>query len=595
MGMKLKFPIILLIISALSLGFQQPPKSSKQVINKKEILKADMLLKKYHFGQKHANNIVKVVYFHANNQDPLPNWHERLTRTLDDVSKFYQEEFNKYGIKSEGIPFEEIKGKYVIHVIKGSFQSKDYTKNSGWEIQKEIYNKTNRQIDFSKDHVLIINGLCDRKADGTYVFHSPYYGTGSSVRGVCHVADCELLDSKLLTDTTQKMAFSEMMVDYKRCSVAEFNSWYIGGIAHEMGHIFGLPHDFGNPLELDSTSLSLMGQYGSRHFRDYLWGGKKSSVFSAASILQLMSHPLFTQSNKLRYATSKFNISNLKFSRNNSGLVLKMDMKTEALPYGVVVLVRPTYLSEYFNRSFSEFITTKDSLNIEIGFLSNGNYALRILCLFPNGTVVDFNKAFFVDINGAAAELESNTRTVNISDFYKKLQKMEKTPIIQQKMEILQDILNSPKPVDPKTCVDAQLFLSDAKWEKASVGWEKVARNYYTCESENTFFLENQGKLYKKGLFAHSPSSYVFNLNKKWLKFSAIVGLRDHANIQGSARFTVLGDGKILYESSALRVNQQSFFNVDVKDVMILELKTDGTEGHNYNSWAVWLNPLLER
>jgi NPCBM/NEW2 domain len=593
--MKFKFPIILLIISAFSFGFQKPPTRIKQVINKEEIRQADKLLKKYHLGQKHANNIVKVVYFHANDQKPLPNWRERLTRTLEDVSKFYQEELDKYDIKNEGIPFEKNQGKYVFHVIQGASQSKVYTQNSGMKIQNEIYIKSNKQIDFSKDYVLIINGLCDKKADGSYMFHSPYHGTGNSIRGVCHVADCELLDSKLLTDTTRKMAFSEMLIDHKKCGVAEFNSWYIGGIAHELGHVFGLPHDFGNPLELDSTSISLMGQYGSRHFRDYLWGGTPSSFFSAASVLQLMSQPVFTQSNRLRSVTSKFDISNIQFSRNKWGLVLKMDMKTEVLPYGVVVLVRPTFESEYLNRSFSKFITSSDSLNIEIGFLANGNYALRLLYLFPNGIVADFSKAFSVDANGVAVEIESNTGVVNIGNFCAKLQKMEKTPVIQQKIEILQAILNPPKPVDLKTYDGAKLYLSDAEWEKASVGWENVARNYYTCESEHTFFLENQGKLYSKGLFAHSPSSYIFNLNKKWQKFSAIVGLRDFANIEGSARFTVLGDGKILYESPALRVNQQSVLSIDVKDVMILELKTNATEGYINNSWAVWLNPLLER
>jgi hypothetical protein len=423
--MKLKFPIILLIISALSFGFQQPPTSLKQVINKEKVLKADKLLKKYHLGQKHVNNIVKVVYFHANNQEPLPNWRERLTRTLDDVSKFYQEEFDKYGIINEGIPFEKNKGKYVFYVVKGSFQSKVYTKNSGQKIQNDIYSKTNKQIDFSKDHVLIINGLCDRKADGTYVFHSPYYGTGSSMKGLCYVADCELLDSKLLTDTTQKMAFSEMMVDYKKCSVAEFNSWYIGGIAHEMGHMFGLPHDFGNPLEFDSTSISLMGQYGSRHFRDYLWGGKKSSAFSAASILQLMSHPVFTHSNKPKSSAAKIGISNLRFSRNKSGLVLKVDMKADVVPYGVVVLVRPTFSSEYFNRSFSKVITTNDSIDIEIGFLANGNYTLQLLSVFPNGTVTNYYKTFSVDINGIAVELKSNNGAVDIKAFNKKRQKTD--------------------------------------------------------------------------------------------------------------------------------------------------------------------------
>jgi hypothetical protein len=100
--MKLKFPLILFIASVLSFGFQQPPTSLKQVIDKEKILRADKLLKKYHLGQKHINNVVKVVYFHSNDQEPLPNWRDRLTRTLDDVSRFYKEEFNKYGIRNGG-------------------------------------------------------------------------------------------------------------------------------------------------------------------------------------------------------------------------------------------------------------------------------------------------------------------------------------------------------------------------------------------------------------------------------------------------------------------------------------------------------------
>jgi len=590
-----RIAFVLLLISAYLLGFCQSPTGLKQAVGRDEVLKADKLLKNYNAGQGHSNNVVKVVYFHANDQEPLPNWRERLTRTLDDVSSFYQEEFDKYGIINKGIPFEKTDGKYVFHLIKGSLPSKDYSKDSGLKIQNEIYNKTNNQIDFSKDYVLIINGLCDRKTDGTYVFHSPYHGTGNAISGVCHVADCELLDSKLLTNTTQKMAFSEMAVAYKACGVAEFNSWYIGGIAHEMGHMFGLPHDFGNPAELDSTAISLMGEYGSRHFRDYLWGGKISAVFSTASVLQLMSHPVFTQLNKPKSAATVFNMPDFRFSGNSSDLILKIDNKADVLPYGVVVLIRPTFLSEYYNRSFYKVITPNDSISIEIGRLVNKDYALRLIYLFPNGNVVNYDKAFAIDNNGMAVEKKVVNTGVDIRAFSERLQKMEQTPDIQAKIEILKSVLNQPTLIDPNTAAGSKLFLSDAKWEKASVGWEKVARNYYSCESEFTFFLENQGQLYSKGLFAHSPSSYVFNLNKKWLKFSGVVGLRDYANIQGSARFTIVGDGKILYESSPLRVNQQSVFNVDVKDVVTLELKANGTEGHNFNSWAVWLNPLLER
>jgi hypothetical protein len=137
--------------------------------------------------------------------------------------------------------------------------------------------------------------------------------------------------------------------------------------------------------------------------------------------------------------------------------------------------------------------------------------------------------------------------------------------------------------------------LSDARWEKASAGWEKVARNYFTLESEENFFLVLQNELYSKGLYAHSPSTYVFDVDKKWTKFSTSLGLRDDAHIQGSARFTIFGDGEILYKSPALRFNQKKMVEIDITNVELLELKTEGTEGHNYNSWAIWANPLIEK
>jgi hypothetical protein len=443
---------------------------------------------------------------------------------------------------------------------------------------------------------LVINGLCYKREDSTYVFHSPYYGTGSYKNGICYVADCELLDSKFLNDTIKKMAFSEMFVTRKECLVAEFNSWYIGGIAHEMGHSFGLPHDFGNPDELDKSHISLMGRFGSRHYKDYLWKENISSVFSSASILQLISHPIFNRSNNSKDINSDFNLKNLKFSKCEKGIILNTNFQSKVSPYGVVALIRPTSKSEYYNRSFINVISGVDSAEIEFGNLSRGSYQLQLLYLFPRGNVSWFNKRVVIDSNGNAkvSDISSNS-TVDIENLYKKLEKDEQTNDVKIKLEILNGILNPLKPIDPQTYEGDNLILSDAKWEKASVGWEKVARNYFTCESEAVFFLELQGELYKKGLYAHSPSSFVFNLDEKWTSLSTTVGIRDYAHQQGSARFTIIGDGKVLYSSSALRVNQKAIIKVDVSNVKILELQANGTEGHNHNSWAIWVNPVLER
>ena len=47
------------------------------------------------------------------------------------------------------------------------------------------------------------------------------------------------------------------------CSLGEFNSHYIGGLAHELGHAFGLPHDCQREAERAKRGLSLMG--GGNH------------------------------------------------------------------------------------------------------------------------------------------------------------------------------------------------------------------------------------------------------------------------------------------------------------------------------------------
>ena len=309
---------------------------------------------------------------------------------------------------------------------------------------------------------------------------------------------------------------------------------------------------------------------------------------------------MFTQSNKSGNLIRYLNLPNLKFNKNEKGITLNANVQSEDRPYGVVALLRSTALSEYYNKSYSSLVSGADSMKIEIGNLLPGNYNLKLLFLFPNGATKSIDHIINSDDNGFAKIVTMDAgifavAPVDIRKLYEKLQKTEDTPKVKAKLEILRGILNPPVPPDPKTYTGARLLLSDAKWEKASVGWEKCARNYFTCETEYKFFLEFQGKLYSKGLYAHSPSSYVFNPDKKWKRFSALVGLRDFANQQGSARFTVIGDGKVLYQSSALRINQKDSINVDISTIKTLELQANGTEGHNFNSWAIWLNPVLER
>ena len=112
---------------------------------------------------------------------------------------------------------------------------------------------------------------------------------------------------------------------------------------------------------------------------------------------------------------------------------------------------------------------------------------------------------------------------------------------------------------------------------------------------QNGVFLMLSGLFYDKGLYAHSPARYVFTVGQKWKTFSATIGLRDGAQTQGSAIFIVRGDGRELFRSRILRVGQQARLNVEITQVNELELQTQGGEGHPHNSWAIWVEPKLQR
>jgi hypothetical protein len=171
------------------------------------------------------------------------------------------------------------------------------------------------------------------------------------------------------------------------------------------------------------------------------------------------------------------------------------------------------------------------------------------------------------------------------------------TPESARELRLLGTVLEPPEPVNLGIVKEDSVYLSDAAWTDAKVGWGQIARNHYWFDEriQNGVFLKLDGQFYDKGLYAHSPARFVFPLDGKWKSFTATIGIRDGANIQGSAIFTVRGDGRQLYRSRMLRVGDHEEMKVDISKIKKLELLTDGGEGHNHNSWAIWAEPKVQR
>jgi hypothetical protein len=556
---------------------------------------------------------LRVVYFYPSDRDPLPDYAARLDRALTDVSAFYRDGLSRFGVASEGLPLERQGGRLVLHLVRGQHPASAYKHESGDVTVAEARAALKGVVDFDHDFVLILYALCRREPDGRYVFDAPYYGDGSSNqrRGLCHAADCELLDPQLLTETGRKMVFTEHYYPRREETIAAFNTMYLGGIAHELGHGFGLDHDAGQHDE-QRFGTSLMGG-GNLTYRAERWGGRAPAFLARSSALQFASHPLITGSNHGREQEPGLALDELRFTARERTLSIQGRLASPVAPYGVIAYVWPvTAKTNHSAQTFAASVAADGSFTLALGGLRPAAYHLQLKSLHVNGGTAEQQLEFEFDRNGqpdagalTSAWLLGRARTAVLSGdpqagrflTEERLAPVSDRETLRQ-LAALRAIVASPPVLDLATVTGPSVFLSDVAWTEARVGWGEPRRNqfWFSPQFNKGALLFLGGKFYDRGLYAHASSRYVFDVGGKWRTFTATIGLRDGADPkEGSAVFILRGDGRELYRSALLRRGASAQATADVSGVKQLELIAEGGEGHTRNSWAVWLDPVLQR
>jgi len=366
---------------------------------------AQRIVAAYHAGQPKSDAVLRVVYFHPSDRDPLPKYAERLDRVLTDVSDFYRDGLRRFGIESEGLPLERKDGRLVLHLVRGKRPASAYNYESGDETVAEIRAAMKDTFDLDHEHVLAIYGLCRKEPDGRYVFDAPYYGGGTQRGGFCHAADCELLDPRLLIQRDKKMVFTEHYYPRVDTTVAKFNSWYLGGVAHELGHGLGLPHDAGMAGETPSGT-ALMGK-GNLSYRNDLWGGKAPAYFSQVTALRFLSHPFVTGSNRGRFEAMTGGISDATFTAERDALRIQGKVGGSVPPYAVVAYVWDAKGTDHSARTFPVLLNG-DTFELVVKGLRPANYQLRLTSLHANGGVGQDMYRFGVDAKGRPELLQKS-------------------------------------------------------------------------------------------------------------------------------------------------------------------------------------------
>ena len=562
----------------------------------------------YHTGEKPNGAFVRVVYFHAADQAPLADFEGRLERSLNDISAFYREEMLKrYGVATEGLPLERRNGKFVLHVVKGRQPSAHYDYSSGGETWNEVKEALGEKISPAREHVLIFYGLCEKEEDGRYVIHAPYYGAGDSNQqhGLCHAADCEMLDPPLLARKDLPFVFKEHSYERMTMHVAKFNTWYLGGLAHELGHGLGFPHDSGAPGE--APGVALMGG-GNLTYRENLWGGTRPAYLSLATALRFAAHPLATGSDKGRWQPNDAVINDLAATRAKGTLRLTGRISSSVPPCAFIASVWPTTAkTDHGAQTFCSAIDPSGRFAVEITGLTAASYRLKLGSLLVSGAEAKERYVFKCDPEGmpslgflydrlvVAAE-QAVLRDPTKADLLLSDRAVAAAPdeTTRAQLRLLRELRRpQPAPTDLATVRAGVFSLADAKWTAAKVGWGQPARNRFG--SNDAVLLKIDGQLFAKGLYAHATSRYAFALEGKWKTFAATAGLRDGAGAEPSAVFVVIGDGKELFRSKPLKENERQGLSIDVTNVKQLELLTESGEKTNRSCWAIWADPVVRR
>ena len=157
------------------------------------------------FGEPHT---VRMIYFLPSDRSPQQDIDTKLDTLIREVQQFYADEMERHGFGRKTFTFEtDVNGKAVVHHVDGQFTDSYYRQNTAHKVREEIREQfyTPRNIYF------IAIDISSERVSAT---------------------SCG--EAKASLDRNDKMF---VMPGSGPCF-----SFYV--IAHELGHTFGLRHDF---------------------------------------------------------------------------------------------------------------------------------------------------------------------------------------------------------------------------------------------------------------------------------------------------------------------------------------------------------------
>jgi len=366
---------------------------------------------------------LRVIYFHAKDRKPLKNHIERWDGILSDIQNFYRAEMSKLGYGEVTITLEKENGKLKLHEIGGKEEDKAYNYKSGSKIRGEVFEALRAKgLDPDRETLLIVCGL-SKTEDKKVTIYSPYYGMGADHnRGICFSADMEWLSVDGLRPDPDKITLQvKEHRGYEPFTLGRFNTVYIGGTIHELGHGLSLPHNLATKEEA-KRGTALMGA-GNYTYRKEWRNQGKGSFLTHSSALRLLVHPLFNGASIKTTEAPILKFRELKIAHFENQIRIAGKIESDIPAIAMIAYNdrenkgQRGYMvnNNYDATSWTSVISPDKEFKINISDLRAGNHQIRLVAVHANGAVTTKRMHYSmtdgsVDLSKTKVEIENILR-----------------------------------------------------------------------------------------------------------------------------------------------------------------------------------------
>lgn len=560
--------------------------------------------------QERNERKLHIVYWTPADREPAPEYRERLSKILEDIRAFYAREMERVGFGPRTIQLDHAADGLVrIHLVRGLKPYKDYDGRSGSEIRGESTPTLLKAgINAAQETIVIFCNMSQWDAEKRVITqNSPYYAGGTLRSGTAWQVDSPILRLESLTEKADHVQDGQ----YGRISLGKYNSIFIGGIAHEVGHALTLPHCRAREDERIAFGTSLMGS-GNLTYGTDRRGEGSGSFLTLSEALRLAGHPIFSGSNKGMELPPSVVPSEIQISRKDKGFVFSGRVQADPPVYGIIGYMDPAGGSDYDATTATAVPDAEGRFTLDCQALKAGKPGeLRVVYLQANGvpsgalSSTPYRYPYVVDASGAVDITTARSKLILaplIAAVYARdmalAQKLAgdaavaNDPKLKRIAQRLMGTLETPKRSSPADVPveTASAALSDLAAQRETTGYGPSRRDLLP---ENRGLLMAGGEVYIHGFYAHAEATQEWQLDDRWKTISGHIGLADGSD--GSVQGRIEGDGKVLWESKAIKDGPAVPFQVNVEGVKILTLKTTDAGDGKRGDWALWLEPTLTR